>query len=40
MTLKRIEKDMEMLLYQITTDLKKAVKGNKAASQRVRINTI
>lgn len=40
MALKDTVKHMRDLLSQITTDLEKADKGNKAASQRVRTSTV
>ncbi|MEL7431853.1 MAG: hypothetical protein AAGI90_04900 [Chlamydiota bacterium] len=40
MGLKDTSKELEMLLEMVTFDLEKAVKGNKAASQRVRTGTI
>lgn len=40
MTLTDIVSKMEELTSEISNDLKKGLKGNKAASQRVRVNTI
>jgi hypothetical protein len=40
MALKDSIKTLDMLLTHITKDLVKAEKGNKAASQRVRTNSI
>lgn len=40
MALKDTVKHMRDLLSQITSDLEKADKGNKAASQRVRTSTV
>lgn len=40
MALKDTVKHLRDLLAQITTDLEKAEKGNKAASQRVRTSTV
>lgn len=40
MALKETIKDLNHLLVQLTKDLCKAERGNKAASQRVRTGTI
>ena len=40
MSLKDTVAEMNDFLAEITADLEKAVNGNKAAAQRVRVNTI
>lgn len=40
MALKKTVEDLKMYLHEISYDLEKAGRGNKAAAQRVRTNTI
>lgn len=40
MTFKDTVHAMKELARAITTDLEKSIKGNKAASKRVRVNTV
>ncbi len=40
MTLKDTAKQLDLLLSNLTKDLLKATRGNKAAAQRVRVGTI
>ena len=40
MALNKTSEEMRSLLGSISTDLEKASRGNKAAAQRVRVNTV